>query len=374
MTPLRSFTCVLVFLLAGCGAPSNDGHLGNPSPGDPPTAPSTISWFPDPSSSGAPGNRLTLAADRGIIALDDPQQPWTIHVVHGDRFQNRTTLEPRAEPLNLVAAMGPRGPVIAYRSPQFAVYVAEWNGAEWIHGMLAPAPGDLVGFLALSGSNSELVLGFPHMTSSGGPRYVLLHLTESIPADLDTAERIEFEAAVLSLGDVAVRNSTVAVAFSRETSVEVRQAPWSDLSQAPPTTLAGPSGIPSQFLYPQIAFNQGEGLAVAITGWELIGGTNPDLRSAIIYDLEQGTEISTRTRSAAYLEETPQGVAIIRQDAQAIHEIGFIRGDRIENVATSSCNRLVITPTATVVTLSRANGSWLSDLGNLPDNVPTCVS
>ncbi len=366
----------LMLSISGCSSKSQVEDNQSPLPfTNDRELPDSIHWF-DTSSNGAAGNRMTLATSEGILAMDQPLEPWTIHTIYGAEFENRTTFLPDAEPWNLVAAMGPRGPVIAYRSPQYAMYVAEWDGSDWARGTLIPPPGEIYGFPTLAGSEEELMLSFPVLSSFlNEPRYSVLRLTNGILADLSISERLDFPTIpILSQGAMYLEHETLTFAFARNLStVEVRTSLWQDLAKTPAIELQGPNpdGLPQSY-YTEIAKKEDGGFVIAITAWEAFFLTETGLRDAIIYDLGEETATSIQTRDIVAVRTTPLGVAVVRTDAQATHHIQILGSGKDVDIAQSDCTRFSILPDAKTITLTTREGQWESQFGLLPDNIQTC--
>lgn len=382
MIPFRPLLVMLIILLAGCTSTNGSDAIDEVPPEEEVQKPASIEWFPA-SSAGAAGNRLTLATDSNIIALDEPGSPWTIHIFYGESLQNRMTLNPEAEPLNLAAAMGPRGPVIVYRSssqtqtPGSELIVSEWQNNTWAHGRLASNPGEIYGIPSIGSSNSELIVGFPVLfTSLGGSKYSILRLSDGIPAELVHADRIDFANAPLSPdGYVVVRGDLIAVSYTRDLySVMVHYGPWENLTQVAPFSLPGPNALGvSQSLRSHVAFKSDFGLVVAITEWPLVGGTNPEnKRLAVIHDVDEGHQINLETRGQVDLWSTSNGMAVVRQDVDAVYRINMLNAGELSEVSHSDCDQLAILPDASMVSLGRRGGQWTSSLADFPGVAPTC--
>lgn len=354
-------------LVPGCLAPEPVKDPPAPLPAvDAPRVPDEIQWFPA-SNSGAPGNRLTLARAASFLALDDPSAPWTIEVAEGPSFE-RSSFIPEAEPWNLVAARGPRGPILAYRSPDFDMHVAEWNGTAWVQGHLVPAPGELFGYPhAIAGSADELILGFPVIASVGPARYSLLRLRSGVPANLADAERLDFEASPLAMGHAEVQGNRIAVTVAPpDGGVDLRVGTWADLARAPPVKLPGPPSATPGGLYSSVAFDGEGNVAVGITTFPLIGGFGT--RAAVLHDLATGTMHRIETDMLEL--HSGQAIAATWTTADG-HHIGLLQNGEVSELGRAPCSQVVVLPDGLAVSLARQEGAWVSRLHRLPD-FPTC--
>lgn len=371
MNALRLLPAIIL-LVSGCSSPTteNPGQQDQSAEAFPPT----IDWFQDPSLDGAPGNRLTLAVDRHVIALDEEPSPWKIHVVYGPLLENRTSLLPEGEPLNLVATHGPRGPLVAYVTATSGirsdVHVAEWNGVAWTNSRLAFGAQSIVGFPAFASSREELVLGFTVTTAT--TNYVVIRLTDGLPTDLATAQRVDLPAAPIAPGDVALHNFTIAVAVGGYDSVELRVARWEDLASALPVTLNGPPGALAQSLYPELAFDSQGGLFAAITGVDLVA-TGAAQRTALLYDVQSRAAIPLATRDLVEIFATPFGLAVYTQFSGLGHRVGILEGGSVIEKVAVECQYFELTPeTGIVVLMTHLERRWTSLLSSLESTPPNC--
>lgn len=359
--------------LAGCLEPTGEGSDG-PVVGSQPAPESRfIDWFA--SSGGAPGNRATFAVNDGILAVDDPDG-WTIHILWGADLANETTYEPQAEPLNLAAALGPRGPAIAYRSQVGALFVAEWDGVSWNEGVRTYGPGTLLHFPRMAGTASELLVGVPVLPSPlEEGRYEVLRLSGGVPADLSAAPSIQYPSlADIAYGDVATHGGDVAVTYQVDyTTIAFVEGLWAYLNDGAPKTYKirdvadGPMG-----LYTNIARQEDENWifsASYIPNTFLTAGQ----RDGFVFDVSSGNRVALQTRDIVQAWTAPQGVVVVYTDQDADYHANYLTPEGLQEFGVSECDRLAVLPNGVAATLDSVGGRMVTELRDLAWGVPQCL-